>query len=137
MDADLVSFGDDATLLVAIEQRDDAGHIEGRRHRMLGEQFQDTWDADAITVLSPGHAPDRFAAVAQLVGLVIGIERQRERASRAVLPAPWTKAAAGADVVDEATPMLFRPLPGFLFYHVVHNVPPYSFVRIGLHANGP
>src|SRR5215831_15926812 len=136
MDADLVPLGDNATLLVAIEQRNDAGHVKGCRHRMFGEQFQDARDADAIAILSPRHASDRSAAVAQLVRLVIGIERQRERASRAVLPAVWTKAAAGADLVDEAAPMLFRPLPGFELCHVVHNVPPNSFVSIGPHANG-
>src|ERR1700756_4139226 len=124
MDADLVPFGDDATLLVAVEQRDDAGHIEGRGHPMPGEQFQNARDADAIAILSPRHAPDRFAAVAQLVGLVIGIERQRERASRAVLPGLRTKAAAGANLVDEAAPMRFRPLPGLQLGHVVHGGPP-------------
>src|SRR5262245_25847466 len=112
MDADLVPFSDDTTLLVAIKQRDDARHIEGCRHRMLCEQFQDTRHAYAIAILSPCQATDRFAAVAQLVGLVIGIEREREGAARATLPALRTKATAGADLADETAPMGFRPLPG-------------------------
>src|SRR5215470_2659345 len=126
MDADLVPFPDVATLLVAIKQRDDARHIEGCRHRMLCEQFQDTRHADAIAILSPRQTTVRFAAVAQLVGLVIGIEGKREGAARATLPALRTKAAAGADLVDKSAPMGFRPLPGLELCHVVHGGPPNS-----------
>ncbi len=115
MDADLVAFGDDAPLLVRIEQRTHGRHIEGRRHRVFREQFQDARDADTIAVLSPRHAPDRLAAVAQLIGLVVGIERQRERAARAALPALGPIGLAGADLVDQPAPVLFRPLPGFEF----------------------
>src|SRR5215468_8701420 len=124
MDADLMPFPDDTTLLVAIKQRDDARHIEGCRHRMLCEQFQDARHADAIAILSPRQSTDRFAAVAQFVRLVIGIEGKREGAARTTLPAVRTKAAAGADLVDETAPMLFRPLPGFELCHVVHDGPP-------------
>src|SRR5262245_1298226 len=141
MDADLVAFGDDASLLVAIEQGDDSGHIEGRRHRVPFEQFQDARDADAIAILSPGHAPNGFAAVTQLVGLVVGIERQREGASRTVLPALRTVAAAGADLVDETAPMRFRPLPGFQLSfelgHVVHDSAPNLFFFMRPYASGP
>src|SRR6516225_5130982 len=136
MDADLVSFADDATLLVAMEQRDDARHIEGCRHRMPCEQFQDARHANPIAILSPRHATDRFAAVAQLVRLVIGIEGKREGAARTTFPALRTKTAAGADLVDETAPMLFRPLPGFKLCHVVHDGPPNSFLPIGLTPAG-
>src|SRR5215472_15221589 len=98
---------------------------------MFREQIQDRGDADAIAILSPRHAPDRFAPVAQLVGLVIGIERQRERAARAALPARRTKAAASTDLVDEAAPVRLRPLPGFELGHVVHDLPP-DFVYLVL-----
>src|SRR5499427_8240566 len=128
MDADLVPFPDDTTLLVAIKQRDDARHIEGCRHRMSCEQFQDARHADAIAILSPRQTTDRFAAVAQLVRLVIGIEGKREGAARATLPALRTKAAAGADLVDETAPMGLRPLPGLELCQVVHEgLPACSF----------
>src|SRR6185437_8471023 len=127
MDADLMPLGDDAPLLVAMEQGGDSGHVERRGHGVLCEQLQNAGDADAIAILSPRHAPDRFAAVAQLVGLVIGIERQRERAPCAILPALRPIAAPGADLVDEPPPMRFRPLPGFKFCHVVHDGPPNLF----------
>src|SRR6516162_6195092 len=98
------------------------------------EQFQDARHADAIAILSPRHATDRFAAVAQLVRLVIGIEGQREGAARTTPPAFRTKTAAGADLVDETAPMLFRPLPGFELCPVVHDGPP--FLPIGLTPAG-
>src|SRR5215472_4190401 len=140
MDADLMPLGDDAPLLVAMEQGGDSGHIERRGHGVFCEQLQDAGDADAIAILSPRHAPDRFAAVAQLVGLVIGVERQRKRAARATLPALWPIRAAGADLVDKPAPMRFRPLPWFKLGHVVHDGPPDLFLFISspsAHANGP
>src|SRR6185312_5408319 len=137
MDADLMAFGDDASLLVAIEQGDDGGHVERRRHGMPCKQLQDARDADAIAILSPRHASDGFAPVAQLVGLVIGIERQREGASRATLPALRTIGAPGADLIDEAAPMRFRPLPGLHLGHVVHDRPPNLVFCMRVHASGP
>src|SRR5262249_1926337 len=93
--------------------------------------------ANAIAILSPRHATDRFAAVAQLVRLVIGIEGKREGAGRTTLPALRAKTAAGADLVDETAPMLFRPLPGFELCHVVHDVPPTPYIPSNWpHASG-
>jgi len=56
-DRDNIQPGD-PTLLIAIEQRDDSRHVEGCRHRVLCEQFQDARHADAIAILSPRHATD-------------------------------------------------------------------------------
>jgi hypothetical protein len=39
MDADLVPFGDDAALLVRIEQRTHGRHVEGSRHRVFRKQL--------------------------------------------------------------------------------------------------
>src|SRR3984885_12094624 len=113
MDPDLVPLCDDAPLLARIEQRTHRRHIEGRRHRVFRKQFQDARDADTIAILPPRHAPDRLAAVAQLIGLMIGIERQRKRASRAALPGLGPIGLAGAALVDPPAPMLFWPLPRF------------------------
>src|ERR1044072_931613 len=112
MNTDLVPLGDDAPLLVRIEQRTHGRYVEGRRHRVFSKQFQDARDADTIAVLPPRHAPDRLAAVAQLIGLMIGIERQRKTASRAALPGPGPIGLAGTDLVDQPAPVLLRPLPG-------------------------
>src|ERR1700749_60880 len=112
MNAVLVPLGDDAPLLVRIEQRTHGRHIESRRYRVFRKQFQDARDADTIAILAPRHAPDRLAAVAQLIGLMLGIERQRERTSRAALPGLGPIGLAGADLVDQPAPVRFRPLPG-------------------------
>ena len=59
------------------------------------------------------HAADRLAAVAQLVGLVVGVEGQRHGAARAVLPGLGPVAPAGAHLLDQLAPVLLGPLPGF------------------------
>ena len=120
MDADLVAFGDHPALLVGMEQRGDGRHIEGRRHVVFLQQLEDARHADPVAVLAPGHAADRLAALAQLVGFVIGVERDREGAARAVLPGLRPQRAAGAHLVDQLAPVLLRPLPGLqrlLFGH--------------------
>src|SRR5262249_32809413 len=70
-------------------------------------------DADPIAVLAPGQAADRFAAIAQVAGLVVGIERQRDRASRAARPLDRPQLASRPDAIDELAPMFLRPLPRF------------------------
>jgi hypothetical protein len=121
VDADLVPLGDHLALFVRVEQGDHRRHIEGRRHVVLLEHLQDARHADAIAVLAPGHAADRFSAVAQLVGLVVRVERDREGAARAVLPGFRPIAASGAHLIDQLAPVLLRPLPRFqrlLFIHL-------------------
>ena len=86
MDADLVTFRDHAALLVRIGQGRDRRHVEGRLDVVALEHLQDARHADPVAVLAPGHAADRLAAVAELVGLVIRIEGQREGATRAARP---------------------------------------------------
>src|ERR1700730_15271879 len=95
---------------------------------MFRKQSQDARDADTIAILAPRHAPDRLAAVAQLIGLMIGIERQRKRAWCAALPGLGPIGLAGADLVDQPAPVLFRPLPrlhlSFELRRLVHDGPP-------------
>ena len=86
MDADLVALGHHAALLVGIEHGRDGRHVERRRDVVLLQQRQDARDAGAVAVLALAQAADRFAAFAQLAGLVVGIERERHGAARAVRP---------------------------------------------------
>src|SRR5262245_53870496 len=78
----------------------------------MGQELPDARDADAVAVLAPAQPADRPAAVAQLVGLVVRVERERHGAAGAVGPVRRTHGAAGAHVVDDLPPLLLGPLPG-------------------------
>jgi hypothetical protein len=74
MDADLMSFGYDPTLLVGMQERGDRGNVETGFDPVLCQPVEDARDAHPGAVLTPRHAADRLAAVAQLAGLVVGIK---------------------------------------------------------------
>ena len=114
VDADLVALGDHAALLVGMEHGRDGRHIEGRRDRVFLQQRQDARDAGAVAVLALRQATDRLAAFAQLAGLVVGVERDRHGAARAVRPNVGPQRRAGAHALDNAAPALLGPLPGLL-----------------------
>ena len=83
VDADLVAFGHHAALLVGIQQRGHGGHEEARRHAMPAEDVEDARHALAVAVLALRQLADGAAAVAQLVGLVVGVEGEaRPRSAR-------------------------------------------------------
>src|SRR5437016_14133622 len=113
MDADLVPFGDDAALLVGVNKRGDGGHIERRLHVIALKQLQDARHANPVAELPPGEPSDRLAAVAQVAGFMVAIERQRDGAARAAWPSRRTQGAAGPHPPNELSPMLLRPLPRF------------------------
>src|SRR5262249_52573125 len=113
VDADLVAFGDDAALLVGIEEGDHRRHVEARRHAVPLEDFEDAWHRAPCAVLALRQLADRAAAVTQLVGLVVGVERERDRAACAVFPCLRPQRAAGPHVIDDGAPVRFRPLPRF------------------------
>src|SRR5690242_610237 len=96
-----------------MQQRSNGRDIEARLHIMLIQELQDTRHAHSVTVLAPCEAPDRLAAVAQIAGLVVAVERQRDRTSRAARPFGRTQLAPGAHPVDELAPVLLGPLPRF------------------------
>ena len=79
---------------------------------MAGEQGQNARHRYPVTVLAPTEPADRGAAVLQLARLVIGIKRQRESAAGATRPGRRAQGSASADLIDEAAPVCFRPLPG-------------------------
>src|SRR5262249_18932434 len=88
-----------------------------RRHtRLVSDWSSDVCSSD-LAVLALRQPPDRLPAFAQLVGLVIGIERQRHRAARAAGPALRPQRPAGAHAADDAAPALLGPLPGRLLAH--------------------
>src|SRR5262249_32306316 len=74
----------------------------------------DARDAGAVAVLALAEAPDRFAALAQLAGLVVGIEGDRHRAARALRPGVGPERPSGPHALDDAAPALLGPLPGLL-----------------------
>ena len=114
VDADLVAIGGDAALLVGMEHGRDGRHVEGRGDRVFLQQRQDARDAGAVAVLALAQAADRLAAFAQLAGLVVGVERDRHGAARAVRPHVGPQRPAGAHALDDAAPALLGPLPGLL-----------------------
>src|SRR5262249_56137902 len=91
----------------------DGGVGEGRWRGGAVENCEEGGDALPVAELAPAHAAVRLATLAQFVGLVIAVEGERERAARAILPLRRTQGPPRADVVDEAAPVFFRPLPGF------------------------
>src|SRR5439155_11375622 len=112
VDADLVAFGGDAALLVGIEQRSDRRHEKTGSDIKFFQYLEDARHALAVAVLALREAADRFARFAQLVGLVVGVERQAHRAARAAGPARGAQRPPGAHAVHDAAPALFGPLPG-------------------------
>jgi hypothetical protein len=114
VDTDLVAFRHDAALLVLVQQRGDRRHEEARLHVVALQQGKDARHADAGAVLAPGHSPDRAAPVAQLVRLVVAVERERDRAAPASRPGWRAIRSAGADLLDQSTPAGLGPLPGLV-----------------------
>src|SRR5262249_41355306 len=78
----------------------------------------------AIAVLPLRQLADGGAAVTQLGGLVVGIEGERDRAARAVVPRFGLQCPAGPHMIDDAAPVLFRPLPGLHGGRGVHFLRP-------------
>src|SRR5262249_15328942 len=87
--------------------------VEAGPDAVLCQEAQDARHADPGAVLSPRHAPDRFAALAQLAGLVVGIERQCDSATGTARPFGRPQLSACAHPVLELASMRFRPLPRF------------------------
>src|SRR4051794_21682705 len=123
MDANLVALGDQAALLLRIKERGDRRHEKARPDARAPQDFQDARDSLPGTVLALREAPDRLPAIAQLVRVVIGIERERHRAPRAAVPAFRPERPPGAHLLDDAPPLLVLPLPGLQSAIVLHRVP--------------
>ena len=74
MDAKFVALGGNAPLLVLVEQRRDRGHEEGRLGVVFCKRVENARHALAVAVLALRHPADGFAAIAQLVRLMIRVE---------------------------------------------------------------
>src|SRR5262245_4101990 len=107
VDADLMALGNEAPLLVRVEQRGDSGHKEGGLDPMAIEKLQNTGYGDPIAVLAPGHSADGLAAVAKLVCLMVAIKGQCHGAARPAFPRRRSEASPRSHLVDELAPMLF------------------------------
>src|SRR5258708_36874816 len=113
VDTDFVTLRDDAALLFRMQQSGHRWHVKACPDVVPFEQLQYPRHSHAIAILPPAQAPDRLAAVAQLAGLVIRVERKRHRAARIVLPRLRPPGLSGADTINNRSPLPFRPLPGF------------------------
>src|SRR6267154_3175006 len=113
MDADLVALGDDAALLVGVDQRGNGRDVKCRLDVIAFEQPEDARHAHPVAELAPGKPPDRLAAVAQIAGLMVAVEGQRDRAARPARPCRRAQRPSGPHPRDELAPMLLGPLPGF------------------------
>src|SRR5262245_12037207 len=112
VDADLVTLSDHAPLLVGIEQRGHGRDEEARLDILFLQDLEDARHALPVAVLALRKAPDGLAAFAQLVGLVVRVERERHRTARAAGPALRAQGPARAHAPDDAAPAFFGPLPG-------------------------
>ena len=121
VDADLVALG----RRPGAARRDGAWPRRPARRRSPGrvllQQRQDARDAGAVAVLALAQPADRFAAFAQLAGLVVGVERDRHGAARAVRPRVGPQRPAGAHALDDAAPARLGPLPGLLLLILLGN----------------
>src|SRR5947208_9449380 len=108
-----MSFGHDPALLVGVEECGHSRHVERGLDAIFGQPVEDPWHPDPVAELAPGQAADRLAAVPQITGLVVAIERQRNRAACAAWPLCRSQPPPGEDAVDELAPLFLGPLPGF------------------------
>src|SRR5205823_13601378 len=95
-----------------IYQRRDRGQVEAGGHSVAAKNVEDARHAPAVAVLALRELADGAAAVTQLVGFVVGVEREGDRAARAVLPGRGLERSPGPHVIDDAAPVGLRPLPG-------------------------
>src|SRR5262245_31233327 len=109
-----MALGDDAPLLVRMQQRGDSRHEESCLDPMAVEKLHNARYSDAVAVLTPGHSADRLATVAKFVCLMVAVEGQGHGASRPAFPRLRAKASTRPHLVDEPAPVLFRPLPRLL-----------------------
>src|SRR5258706_11341389 len=80
---------------------------------MFLQNLEDAWHAYPVAVLSPAQTADRLAPVAQLVGLVVRVEGQRDGTTRIIFPDARPEGAPGTHPRDNAAPLLLGPLPWF------------------------
>src|SRR5215469_1279 len=113
MNGDLMALADDAALFVGVQQRRDRRYEKRRLDLVFVQELEDARHADPRAHLAPGEPADRLAALAQIAGLMIAVERQRHRAARAARPFRRPQRLAGAHPVDQLAPMRLRPLPRF------------------------
>src|SRR5262249_30095058 len=117
VDRHFVPCRDDALLLLGIELRRHRRHEEGRPDGVLLEQLQNPRHALAGSILALREPADRLASFPQLVRLVVGVERERDRAARAAGPLLRLERPPGAHAVHDRAPALLRPLPGLFLIH--------------------
>ena len=113
MDTNFMAFGNHLPLFFRVQHRSHCGNIEGGRNIIFFEQFQNTGHTDAGAIFTPSHPPDRFSAIAQFIGFMIGIEGQSKSTACAILPASGPVGASRTHLIHQFAPMRFRPLPRF------------------------
>src|SRR6516165_2059156 len=113
MNPDFMAFGHHPTLLLRVEQCRHRRHIERALDIVFVEQVENPRHTNPVAELAPSQAPDRLAAIPQVAGLVVAVERQRDSASRAIWPFGRLQPPPGTNAVDEFAPLFLGPLPGF------------------------
>ena len=108
-----MAFGHHPTLLIRVEECRHRRHVERALDAVFGQQVENPGDPDPVAELAPGKTPDRLAAVPQIAGFVVAVERQRHRATRTAGPFGGPQPPPSADAVDELAPLFFWPLPRF------------------------
>src|SRR3990167_8079149 len=96
---------------------------------MPAEDLEDARGALARAELAPALAADGSAAVAQVVGLVVAVERQGHGERGAARPVVRRQSTSGPNPVDHMTPPGVRPAPGrqvLVRRRTVHQCPPFT-----------
>src|SRR5271156_4979676 len=95
-----------------MQLRADRGVEERRRDLLVLEHGADARHGAARPVLALADAHRAFVAIAQRAGFMVAIERQGDRAARALRPGSRRQTAPGAGAADDALPGRLAPLPG-------------------------
>src|SRR4051812_40105127 len=114
---DLMALVYQGALLFGMQGCGHGGDEERRPHVVLAQRGANALNADAAAVFTPTQARERSAAVAQFIGLVIRVERQRYSSARPVLPRRWPQSPPCPHATRQPAPMRLLPLPGF---HAAH-----------------
>src|SRR5215472_8852496 len=113
MNPDFMAFGHHPALLLGVEQCRHRRHIERALDTVFVEKVENPRHTHPVAELAPSQAPDRLAAITEVAGLVVAVERQCDSASRATRPFGRLQPPPGTNAVDEFAPLFLGPLPGF------------------------
>ena len=129
MHGDLVPLISQGRCSSGYSRRGHARDEERRWHVMPAQHIADARNPDPAAVGAPAQPCQRPSAIAQFVGFMIGVERERDGHARSSPPTGRPQGPARPDAAGERLPMRVVPLPGLLLCH--------DFIRVGPRLTPP